>query len=151
LGTAMYRRGLTNSLTAEVRSEAIGNLRDAGLTLTASPVRRIVASAGYIASDAGGRSGIMTTSTIEFQSRFVSMGAQGQRASRVFLQLGFDRDHRPARQVAAVFFGGSAFGRDHLSAAIFRQDGPLPLRYASGSYSLNVGNRTFWQLTYTAN
>jgi outer membrane usher protein len=149
IAAASYRRGMTNFLTLEARGEAVGDLRVGGLIATVLPIRWVTASSGYVASRGAWQHGHMTLASIDFQTSRLSMGVQGQKATEGFRQLGLDRDRLPVRQLAAVYAGVSAFGRDHLSASYFRQDGQIPLRYASGSYSLNLSRRAFWHATFT--
>ncbi len=92
----------------------------------------------------------MILSSIQYQSKTLTVGLDNRSSTREFRQLGLDRENRPPRHVQSAFVGVSLFGRDHFTLSMFRQRGDESVEYASASYSGNLGRRAFIHLTTTS-
>jgi outer membrane usher protein len=147
--SGIYKSGLTNRITTEVRGELAGGLRDAGMTVTINPAGALLTTAGVAASNQRESGGNLAMAAVEWQTRAFSIGVQGQRATPGFRQLGLDRDLLPSRRRLSAFLGVSPTGRDHFTASYFRQDDLTRIAITTASYSRNLGRRLFGSLTMT--
>lgn len=143
-----YRRGLTDWLTVEGRTELSGNVRMAGAGVNiVVPVVGEFGAAGAISDGHDGRGSLYRVFYSRISPRW-NVAVSYQRATRNFDQLGidFDRD-RILRQFQAT--GGLSLGR-WGSAAVSWTD----LKYADGNrtrllsanYSVSVRNRAYVNL-----
>ncbi len=123
-GVAAYqhRRGLTDTLTGELRLEAIGSQRVAGIGATTLLGQAGTLSAAVAASDApegGGRLGYLG---FERQSRRgLSFGARGQWTTPGFVQIGLPPGRQsPQRQLSGNL--GFSLAGGSLNMTMARQD-----------------------------
>ncbi len=154
--SGMWRRGITDGLTAESRFELTDPIKmvavGAVVALPADLLGRF-ALLGSQASLAGGNTnGQQIFAGLEYTANRWSAGLQAQAATASFRQLGLDLSTKPDKsQVFANFThtmpdGASSFGLSMASTA--RYDAPR-VTTASGDFSHRVGQRG--RLSWTLN
>lgn len=89
-GSALWRRGLSDAITAEARAEADKTVRSAGLAADFRVGRLGIGSAGIAASQGDAGSGALGVAGFEHQGRRFSAGVRATVASERFRQAGDD-------------------------------------------------------------
>lgn len=137
----LYRRGLTERITVETRTE-IGSRVQAGGMSVATALPRVGEFGGTLAlSKGGGGTGVLWGLNYARNSQVWDVGLSIQQTNLSYLQLGIrERSEQIRRQIqgnAGRTLG--RFGRIGLSLANLRTADRDETSVASASYSVNVG------------
>ncbi len=150
LGVATYRRGLTDGLTAEVRTELAESARSAGAAATFLAGELGVANVAAAASTSDDDTGALLGLGFERNTPRLSFGVQAEATSRGFRQAGLLGGELPLKRRAVANVGvplGAAgtVSLTYISQAFHDRDS---LRLTTLSYSIPLGR--FGQFGVTA-
>ena len=142
VGSATYRRGITNTLTAGTRVEAQGNGTFAAGADSAWQAGMLgIVTAHVAAGGDGSQSGFLGGIGLEHNGRYVSAFAQTQYATREFLQLGTSALERTPRQrtFAGLGFDFARYGNVQLAFGLQSFYDAASVQTLGLNYSLTLG------------
>ena len=142
IGSATYRRGLTNTLTAGTRLEAQGNGTFAVGADSAWQAGGLGIVTTHVAAGGdGNQSGFLGGIGLEHNGRYISTYAQTQYATREFLQLGTSALERTPRQrtFAGLGFDFARYGNVQLAYGLQSFYDAESVQTLGLNYSLTVG------------
>jgi len=150
LATATYRKGLTDSFTAELHGEATGGVTAIGVS-TVNRVGRIgVVNASLAGSHGGAGTGRLIAYGFERQGREFSFSLHSQLADNDFSQIGLQPGLPPRRRqdVMSLGLAFGRFGSVALSRVSQKSAGQPDTEVMTFGYTLQLGS--FAQLGVTA-
>lgn len=142
LGVATYRRGLTDSLTGEVRTELAESAKSAGASVAFLAGGLGVANFSAAASDSAHGSGRLFGAGFERTTQALNFGLQTEMQSRGFRQAGLlPGELAPRRRsIANVGLPFGAAGTVSFTHAEQKFHDRDPLRVSTLSYSVSLGS-----------
>jgi outer membrane usher protein len=141
LGVATYRRGLTDALTGEVRSELAESAKSAGASITFLAGMLGVVNASAAASRSPQGSGRRLGAGFERSTPRLSFGVQAEASSEGFRQAGMLPGELPTRRrsianIGVPFGAAGTISLTHASQEFYDRES---LRISTLSYSLALG------------
>jgi outer membrane usher protein len=152
VGSATYRRGLTNTLTAGTRVEAQGNGTFAIGADSAWQAGTLgIVTAHVAAGGNGSQSGFLGGIGLEHNGRYVTAYAQTQYATQEFQQLGTSALERTPRQrtFAGLGFDFARYGNVQLAYGLQSFYDDASVETLGLNYSLTLGRLGFLGLFAT--
>jgi outer membrane usher protein len=150
IGVGTYRRGLTDTLTGELRAEAARSAKSAGASIAFLAGRLGVANASLAASSSPGDSGRLLGLGFERSTRTLSFGVQTETSSRGFRQAGMLEGELPLKRrsienLGLPFGAAGTLSFTHATQEFYDRD---DVEVSTLSYSLSLGK--FGQVSMSA-
>lgn len=142
LAAMQYRKGYTDSVTAEARAELLRHQQTiGGGASVVFPHYGVVTGAAALSRSEAGAGGLLLAGFERQVWRGVSLGARSQWTSTDFTQLGLQPGQRTPGRLISANVGYSLGEAGSLGAAYVRQDNRDRPRseIVSGSYTVNLG------------